>query len=328
VSNFSKYRITGAGSEQYLQGLFTNTLPKVGRIGLTAMLNEHAHVIGEFSVARLDADDFLLFSSLGATEHHRRWFLKHLPAGSPVRVEVLGQTLVGLSLAGPRARDVLQATTRFDCSNDNFRFMDVRRFDVGMATCTVNRMTYSGDLGYEIWMRPEDQRHVFDTLMAAGEPHGLRLFGVRALLSLRLEKMFGTWFREYRPIFNPYECRMDRFIKLDHDFVGRAALEAAPPPRKYLSYFEVDIDPADAADVIGDEPIWHGDSVVGWITSGGYAHYTQKSLALGYVDAEVIDGLANDPGDTPFVIEIIGRRRPATLLREPVLDPAGERMRS
>lgn len=324
VSNFSKYRVTGDGAADYLQGLFTNTMPKVGRIGLTAMLNEHAHVIGEFSVARLGDDDFLLFSSLGATEHHRRWFVRHLSAGSPVRVEVLGQSLVGLSLAGPRARDVLQATTRFDCSNGNFRFMDVRTLDVGMATCTVNRMTYSGDLGYEIWMRPQDQRHVFDTLLAAGAPHGLRLFGVRALLSLRLEKMFGTWFREYRPIFTPYECRMDRFVKLDHDFVGRAALEAAPPPRRYLSYFKIDTDPVDPADVIGDEPIWHGDTVVGWITSGGYAHFTRMSLALGYVDAAI----ATDPGDTPFEVEIIGRRLPATLLHEPVLDPTGERMRS
>ena len=339
VSNFSKYRVSGDGAADYLQRLFTNTLPKVGRLSLTAMLNEHGHVIGEFSVARLGDDDLLLFSSLGATEHHRRWFLRHLPDGSPIRIDVPGQNLVGLSLAGPKARDVLQATTRFDCSNDHFRFMDVRVFDVGRATCTVNRMTYSGDLGYEIWMRPDDQRHVFDVLMEAGRPHGLRLFGVRALLSLRLEKMFGTWFREYRPIFTPYECRMDRYVKLDHDFVGRAALEAAPPPRKYLSYFEVHLDDAEPADVIGDEPIWHRPtgadddawSVVGWITSGGYAHFTRKSLALGYVDAAVldgigIDGVVDDPGE--FEIEVIGRRRPATLLHEPVLDPSGQRMRS
>lgn len=330
VSNFSKYRISGPGAADYLAGLFTNHLPKIGRIALTAMLNEHGHVIGEFSVAREGADDFLLFSSLGATEHHRRWFLAHLPTGSPIRVDVIGQSMVGLSLAGPLAREVLQATTRFDCSNGSFKFMDFRTFDVGMATCRVGRMTYSGDLGYEIWMRPEDQRHVFDVLMAAGAPHGMRLFGVRTLLSLRLEKMFGTWFREYRPIFTPYECRMDRFIKLDHDFVGRAALEAAPPPKRYLSYFDVDPDPDEPADVIGDEPIWHRPSgssdddwrVVGWITSGGYAHYTQRSLALGYVEAAVAD----DPGE--FEIEIIGRRRPATLLTEPVLDPTGERMRA
>jgi dimethylglycine dehydrogenase len=196
-----------------------------------------------------------------------------------------------------------------------------------MVPCWVGRMTYTGDLGYEIWCAPEDQRTLFDTLWEAGRPHGLRLFGMRALLTLRLEKAFGTWFREYRPIFTPYECRMDRYLRFDHDFIGRAALEAAPPPRKLLSYFEVDPDPDEPADVIGDEPIWcvdgGGDRVVGWVTSGGYAHVSGRSLALGFVDAAVADG-----DGVRFEIEIIGRRRPATLLHEPVLDPSGTRMRS
>ncbi|MDJ0769389.1 MAG: FAD-dependent oxidoreductase [Ilumatobacter sp.] len=326
VSNFSKYRVAGPGSAEWLQGLFTNTLPKVGRINLTAILNHHGRVIGEFSVARYADDGFFLFSSLGATDHHRRWFLMNMPADPAFTFEVVGQRMVGLSIAGPKSRDVLQAVTRFDVSNENFRFMDFRQFDVGMASCRVGRMTYTGDLGYEIWTSPENQRHVFDVLVEAGEPHGLRLFGVRALLSMRLEKMFGTWFREYRPIFTPYEARMDRYVKLDHDFVGRKALESADPPKRYLSYFEVDPDPDDPADVIGDEPIWHDDGsgprVVGWVTSGGYAHYSERSLALGYVEAGVADAASG------FEIEIIGRRRPATPLREPVLDPRGERMRS
>ena len=123
---------------------------------------------------------------------------------------------------------------------------------------------------------------------------------------------------------------MDRYVRFDHEFVGRGALERQDRPARYLSYFDVDVDPGDPADVIGDEPIWHrggdGDwSVVGWVTSGGYAHYSERSLALGYVAADVIDA-ADAPGE--FEIEIIGRRRPATLLHEPVLDPAGERMRS
>ncbi len=324
ISNFSKYRVSGPDAATWLQGLFTNTLPRVGRINLTAMLNHHGRIMGECSVARLADDDFLLFSSLGATDSHRRWFLEHLPADADVTFDVLGQRLVGLSLAGPRSREVLQAVTQVDVSNESFRFMDVRRFDVGMAPCVVGRMTYSGDLGYEIWTAPENQRHLFDTIMAAGEPFGLRLFGVRALLTLRLEKMFGTWFREYRPIFTPIEARMDRYVKFDHEFIGRAALERSDPPRRYLCYFEVEPDPGEPADVIGDEPIWHGDRVVGWVTSGGYAHYSRRSLALGYVEAAVAD----DPSGGDFEIEIIGQRRPATLLHEPVLDPQGLRMRS
>ncbi len=328
VSNFSKYQVVGPGTAEWLQGLFTNTLPRVGRINLTAILNEHGRIAGEFSVVRFADDGFFLFSSLGATDSHHRWFLRHMPADAGFTFEVLGQRMAGLSLAGPKSRDVLRAVTDFDVSGDNFRFMDFRNFHVGMAPCGVGRMTYTGDLGYELWMAPEYQRHVFDALMTAGEPHGLRLFGVRSLLTMRLEKMFGTWFREYRPIFTPFEARMDRYVKFDHDFVGRTALESAEPPKRSLSYFEVDPDPDEPADVIGDEPIWHhgpgGWHVVGWVTSGGYAHFTEKSLALGYIEA----GVADDPGDGDFEIEIIGKRRPATLLSEPVLDPAGTRMRS
>jgi dimethylglycine dehydrogenase len=323
ISNFSKFRVMGPGAAAWLQGLFTNALPKVGRINLTAMLNHHGRIMGEFSVARTGEEAFFLFSSLGATESHRRWFLQHMPDDPAFALEVMGQRMVGLSLAGPLAREVLQATTRFDVSADNFRFMDVATFDVGMAPCLVGRMTYTGDLGYELWMAPEYQRHVFDTLMAAGEPHGLRLFGVRALLSMRLEKMFGTWFREYRPIFTPVEARMDRYVKFDHEFIGRTALERHDPPKRSLCYFSVEPDPDEPADVIGDEPIWHGDRVVGWVTSGGYAHYSAMSLALGWVDADVAD----DPSGADFEIEIIGQRRPATLLHEPVLDPQGTRMR-
>ncbi len=328
ISNFSKYQVTGPGAAEWLQSLFTNRLPRPGRINLTAMLNDHGRVIGECSVARIRDDAFLLFSSLGATETHRRWFLSHMPDDAAFTFEVIGQRMVGLSVAGPRSREVLQALTRFDMSNENFRFMDFRQFDLAMVRCGVGRMTYTGDLGYEIWTAPEYQRHLFDALMEAGEPHGMRLFGVRALLSMRLEKMFGTWFREYRPIFTPYESRMDRYVRLDHDFVGRAALEATARPSRFLSYFEVEPDPDQPADVIGDEPVWFdggdGARVVGWVTSGGYAHYSGRSLALGYIEAPI----AADPGGGSFEIEIIGQRRPASLLQEAVLDPAGSRMRS
>jgi dimethylglycine dehydrogenase len=142
---------------------------------------------------------------------------------------------------------------------------------------------------------------------------------------MRLEKSFGTWFREYRPIYTPLEAGMDRVLKFDHEFIGRAAVEAeiaAGGPQRKLVMFEVNVDPAEPADVLGDEPVWHNGEVVGWITSGGFAHYSGVSLALGYIPAALI---AEDAG---FEIEIIGRRRPASLRHEPVLDPAGERMRA
>ena len=131
----------------------------------------------------------------------------------------------------------------------------------------------------------------------------MALFGFRALMSLRMEKSFGTWFREYRPIYTPLEAGMDRYLKFDHDFIGRDAVEAEIGSRgreRALVYLEVDPDPNEPADVIGDEPIWHGGEVVGWVTSGGYAHYSAASLALGYVPAALAD--AERWGRRPTVV--------------------------
>jgi dimethylglycine dehydrogenase len=186
-------------------------------------------------------------------------------------------------------------------------------------------MTYTGDLGYEFWVAPEYQRALFDQLWEAGQEFGMGLYGFRALMSMRMEKGYGTWYREYRPIYTPLEAGMERYIKLDHEFVGRAALEAEMKvgPERRMVFFEVIPNPDAPADVIGDEPVWHNGEVVGWITSGAYAHYSGKSLAVGYVPA----ALAAD-GTTGFEIEIIGHRRPAYLLSEPVFDPESKRARA
>jgi dimethylglycine dehydrogenase len=327
ISNYAKYRVTGPGAEAWLTSLLTARMPKVGRITLTAMLNESGRIVGEFTVARPDdTDTFFLFGSLPAEVHHSRWFRHHLPADGSVRFEVLGLRLTGLSLTGPRARDVLATLTDEDLSTEAFRFMDARHIDIGMVPALVARINYSGDLGYELWVAPEYQRELFERVVAAGEPHGLRLFGMRALMSLRLEKGYGTWFREYRPIYTVPEAGIGHYVKLDHEFIGRTAYEAdvaAGEPSRRLVAMVVQPDPDDPADVIGDEPIWHDDEVVGWVTSGGYGHHVKQSIALGYVPTSL---LAAD-GNGRFEIEIIGRRRPARLQREPLFDPAGARMR-
>ncbi|MFM8310556.1 MAG: glycine cleavage T C-terminal barrel domain-containing protein, partial [Ilumatobacteraceae bacterium] len=325
ASNFAKYRVSGTGAAAWLQGLFTNALPKIGRTNLTAMLNPQGRIVGEFSVSRIGDDEFFLFGSQAAEVHHPRWFLDHLPAGSPIRFEVLSLSMVGLTVAGPRSRDVLQKLTHTSLATADFPFMAFRKVDIGMAPVWLSRMTYTGDLGYEIWMQPEYQRYLFDLIWDAGQEFGMELFGFRALITMRLEKNFGTWYREYRPIYTPLEAGMDRVIKLDHDFIGREAVEAemaAGGPTRTLVMFDVDVDPEAPADVIGDEPVWHDGQVVGWITSGGYAHYSARSLALGYIPTELVGSSKG------FEIEIIGRRRPAQILHEPVLDPQGLRMRA
>jgi len=325
ISNFAKYEVAGPGAAGWLSSLLTNRLPAVGRIVLTAMLNPNGRILGEFTVARRADEEFMLFGSQAAETYHARWFLDHLPADGGVSFRVLGLSLVGLGFAGPHARDVLAQVADVDIDPGVFRFMDFRAVEVGMVPARVGRLSYTGELGYELWVAPEYQRRLFDVLMAAGEDFGIRLFGMRALMSLRLEKSYGTWFREYRPIYTPLEAGIGHYVKLDHEFIGRAAHEAELErgPARRLVTFIVEPDPDDPADVIGDEPIWHDGSVVGWVTSGGYAHYSAASVALGYVPVALVDGA----DDAPFEIEIIGRRRPARIQRGPILDPEGLRMR-
>jgi len=325
ASNFAKYKVSGPGSAAWLQGLFTNALPKIGRTVLTAMLNPQGRIEGEFSVSRIGEEEFFLFGSQAAEAHHPRWFLAHLPEGSPIRFETLSLSMVGLTVAGPRSRDVLQKLTDTSLATKDFQFMSFRRVNIGMAPVWLSRMTYTGDLGYEIWIAPEYQRYLFDLIWDAGKEFDMRMFGFRALITMRLEKNFGTWYREFRPIYTPLESGMERAMKFDHEFIGRAAVEAEMKtgPARKLVMFRVDVDKDKPADVLGDEPVFHNGEVVGWITSGGYAHYSGVSLALGYIPS----ALAAE-GTTGFEIEIIGNMRPAHLQLEPVLDPSGSRMRA
>src|SRR5690606_25230688 len=288
ISSFAKYRVTGKGAQAWLDRMLACNLPKPGRMTLAPMLKEDGKLIGDFTLANLASangkEEWLIFGSGIAEQYHMRWFEQHLPADGSVQVEALGLARVGLSIAGPDARKVLEKLTRADVSNSAFPFMAIRNMDIGMAPCLVGRISYTGDLGYEIWMAPEYQRTVFHALMEAGAEFGIGLFGSRALNALRLEKNYGSWGREYRPIYGPLEAGLDRFVAYNKgaDFIGKAgaAAERASGGKMRLRAFIMD---AEDADVIGDEAIWHGGAVVGWITSGGYAHNAGKSIAMGYV---------------------------------------------
>jgi dimethylglycine dehydrogenase len=200
--------------------------------------------------------------------------------------------------------------------------MAIRRMDVGMAPAIVGRVSYTGDLGYEIWMEPEYQRHVFHMVMEAGAEFGIGLFGSRALNSLRLEKNYGSWAREYRPIYGPLEAGLDRFVAYNKpaDFIGKAGAssEKASGGRLRLRAFVMD---AADADVIGDEAIWFGGKVQGWVTSGGYAHNARQSVALGYVPKEIADETDG------FEIELLGKRHAARLQPVPLFDADMKRLR-
>ncbi|ABV93227.1 FAD dependent oxidoreductase [Dinoroseobacter shibae DFL 12 = DSM 16493] len=320
LQNFGKFRVTGPGARAWLDRIMAGRIPAPRRLSLSPMLAPSGRLIGDFTISCLSETEFQLTASYGAQDYHLRWFQTHLDDG--VTVENISDARTGFQIAGPRAREVLAACTRADVSAEAFRFFDVAPMTIGMAHCLVQRVSYTGDLGYEIYCSPTEQRHLFHTLWEAGQPHGIRPFGMRAMMSLRLDKFFGAWSREYSPDYTAAETGLDRFIHFGKNtaFIGRNAAEAerATPPARQLCAFEV---AATDADVVAYEPISLDGEVVGFCTSGGYAHFTGKSIALGFVPREMAqDGLEAS-------IEILGDHCPATLITTPLFDPDGARMR-
>jgi len=193
IANFAKYRVTGHNSEQWLNELMTNVMPRTGRVVLTPMLNHFGKLIGDFTVAKLADNSFMLWGSSGAQIYHQRWFEQHLPEDNSVSVDRLGQSMVGLSIAGPKAREVLRPLVDMSVDNEQFRFMDFRQTDVAGCPCMINRLSYTGDLGYELWMEPTYERRIYMALKEAGEPFNIKDFGMRALLSMRLAHSRQIW---------------------------------------------------------------------------------------------------------------------------------------
>ncbi|TDT77868.1 dimethylglycine dehydrogenase [Litoreibacter halocynthiae] len=318
VQNFGKFRVTGEGARAWLDRIMAGRIPTAGRLSLTPMLSHKGRLIGDFTVSCASETEFYLTASYGSQSYHMRWFEQN--ALDDVRVENISDTLTGFQIAGPLSRDILQACTRDDVAS--MRFMDVREMTVGQVACRVQRVSYTGDLGYEIYCDPMDQRQLWQTLWSEGQPKGLTPFGMRAMMSLRLDKFFGSWLSEFSPDYTAAETGMDRFIsfKKNTHFIGRKAAEAerATPPHRQLCAFEVD---ADDADVVAYEPVFINGEVQGFCTSGGYAHYSAKSIALALIPRDQAkDGLKVE-------IEILGSLRPATLISTPPFDADGSRMR-
>ncbi len=318
VHNFGKYRVTGAHARAWLDRIMAGRIPKPGRISLTPMLSPKGRLIGDFTVSCLEEGVFQLTASYGSQAYHLRWFLQNLDA--ELTVENISDRLNGFQIAGPLARDVLQACTRTDISG--MRFLDGRRLTVGMVDCWVQRVSYTGDLGYEIYCDPMDQRQLWSSLWTAGEPRGMRPFGMRAMMSLRLDKFFGSWLREFSPDYTAAETGLDRFIAWtkNADFIGRSAAEAErqTPPDRQLVAFEVT---AQDADVQAYEPVWIDGSVQGFCTSGGYSHHLGKSIALALVPRRLVSE------DLTAEIEILGQMCAAKIVMTPLFDADGLRMR-
>jgi dimethylglycine dehydrogenase len=321
VQNFGKFRVTGPNARAWLDRIMAGAIPKLGRLSLTPMLSPKGKIIGDFTVTCLGEEEFQITGSYGAQDQHRRWFEMNLEDG--VTVENVSDRITGFQIAGPKARDLLAAVTRADVSGEAFKFMDAQKITVGMVDCVVQRVSYTGDLGYEIYCDAMKQRSLWHTLWAAGQAFGLKPFGMRAMMSLRLDKFFGSWAREFSPDYFPGETGIDRFIRWNKpvEWIGKAPAlkEKAEGPKRRLCAFVVE---AGDADVVAYEPIYVEGAVVGFCTSGGYSHWTGKSVAQGFLPVEKIV-----PGRT-VEIEILGEMRAATLVEGALWDGDGARMRS
>jgi len=320
TSNYGKYEVAGRGARAWLDRVFASRIPKPGRFALAPMLNPAGRIMGDLSIACLADDRFLIVGSGFAEEFHLRWFWLAAPAAD-VSVRSAASTLNGVSIAGPKSRQLVQRLVRDDLSPSAFKLFQVRETAVGFAPAILTRAGFTGELGYEIWTTPDYFASLYDDLWDAGRELGLVHFGGRALSSLRLEKAYGSFNKDFRPDYTPGETGLDRFVDFSKpDFTGRAAAlaeRAAGAQRRFVVMEVADAD----ADVVGYESIMKDGAAVGYVTSGAYGHCVGKSLAAGYVPS----ALARE--GARFEIDILGEMRAATVHLEPLYDPQGLRLR-
>ncbi len=320
TSNYGKYEVVGRGARAWLDRVFACRIPRPGRVCLAPMLNPAGRIVGDLSMACLADDRFMIVGSGFAEEFHLRWFWAAQPP-SDVWVRSVAGTLCGVSIAGPRARELVQQLLRIDLGAQAFRLFQVCETAVGFAPAILTRAGFTGELGYEIWTTPDYFSRLYEDLWEAGRPLGLTHFGGRALSSLRLEKGYGSFNKDFRPDYTPGETGLDRFVDFAKaEFTGRAAALAersASPARRFVVMEVADAD----TEVVGYESIMHDGAAIGYVTSGAYGHCIDRSLAAGYVPAP----LARD--GARFQIDILGELRTATVRLEPLYDPQGLRLR-
>ncbi len=316
IANFAKHEFTGPGARAFLNHIMAGRVPKPGRMALSPMLTPKAKLYGDLTISCIDEETFMLIGSGAAQEMHRRWFEQHL-GDHDVTYRNRSDEYHGIAISGPRSRDLLARITR----NDGMKFMDIRRTFVGGIPAILARVSFSGELGFEIYCAPQFQLKLYEEIEAAGADLGLKWYGARALMSLRLEKNWGAWTLDFRPDFTAIESGLDMFIDWKKDFIGKEATlaEKEKGPSKQLVTMVIE---TSDIDVVNDEAILKDGNCVGYISSGGYAHHVDKSMAMGYVPPE----LAAD--GTTLEVEINGEFYPATITAQPLYDPKGAKMRS
>jgi len=322
ITSIAKYEVSGPDAESYMDYLFASRLPVLGRIRMAPLLQPCGHLKGDLTVMRIADDKFMITGSGYLQEFHMMWFEQFMDSKN-VRIVNCSNDMSAIAIAGPESRTLLGTLTDEDVDNDSMPFMSVRSLDVGIAPCRVARISFTGELGYEIYVPTIYARSLYDSMVDAGEEYGIRPFGIRALLSLGMEKGFGIWSREFTPEYTPAMCGFDRFVDYEKDdFVGREAALADRDAEHVHKLVGLEIDSKDA-DAWGYEPVWCQDELAGYVTSGAYGHTVQKTLALAYVKTQYL-GSSNDD----FSVHILDERRPAAIISKAAYDPSGSRMRS
>jgi len=317
IANFSKHEFQGPDARKFLDYVLAGRIPKPRRICLNPMLTPKGKLYGDLTVACLNENKFIVFGSGAVQEMHRRWFENHLKNFNVV-YKNRSDDFHGLALSGPKSRDLLQKLVRENISNENFKFRDVREMYVAGVPAIVNRISFTGELGYEVYVAPHFQLKLYEEMEAAGKEFNLKPFGSRALMSMRLEKNWGAWTLDFRPDFTAKESGLDFFIDWNKDFIGK---ESAKKDNSKLKLTPLIIE-TDDIDVTNNEAVVKDGKSIGYITSGGFAHHVKKSVAYSYLDEEILKT------NEKFQVEINGNFYNSTIIKEPLYDPRGTKMRS
>jgi len=324
LTAFSKFEVTGAGAEAFLDRLTANRMPRVdGGTRLTHLLTDLGGIECEMTVTRLAPDRFYLNSAIVGQYHDRDWLVGHIDEGEDVVVRDVTEDLGILAVAGPRSRDILQPLTEADLSNDGFRWLTAREITVAGVPCIALRVSYVGELGWELHHPIDRMPELYDALVAAGEPHGLVHYGSYAMNCMRVEKAYKAWQSELTTEVTPVEAELDRFVDYAGEFLGREATlaraELGDDIHWSLVYCEVD---ATDSDCRGNEPVRDDTGrIIGLTTSGAFGHTVGRSLAFAYVEPAF-----KAPG-TKFAIQIFGESHSATVLADAAYDPNNEKLR-
>ncbi|MBI5167052.1 MAG: GcvT family protein [candidate division NC10 bacterium] len=322
-TSFSKIEILGPGALPFLQHLTANEMDKpVGSVTYTQMLNKHGGIECDLTVTRLAQDRFMLITGTAFGTHDMGWIMKHLPSDGSVCIKDVTSSWACLGLWGPRARDILQSVTEADVSNGGFPYLTAKEIVIGLVPVLALRVTYVGELGWELYCPMEYGLRLWDTLWDAGMPHGLVAAGYRAIDSLRLEKGYRYWSADITPEHNPFEAGLGFAVRINKgEFIGREALlnvKERGITRRLCCMTLEDFHSV----ALGGEPIRSGDRIVGRVTSGGMGYSVGKSIAYGYLPVDYAV-----PG-TGLYIEIFGQWLDAVVEQEPLWDPKGERIRA